>query len=457
MVELFIALVVAAAVVFLLLHQRERATKIKGVQASPSAPERIKLQPIIDSPQPVRSQPKPVLPPEQWLTDASSRRRLLCRTVAPEDLSLFQKNNSQAIEHTHLIALKPFLESIPNLLDSVRGGTVVQILGPPELLAGLKSGAYHTLQSGGHLGAVADSHSIVGNLRFGNPMNVASVTVPAAIFQVASAVTLQYYLHQMNDRLDALQKGIESLIQRQQNARYGKISAAKITCDDVRGVLRQGCLPHDPDVVKINDAITRINEACEESEKNIRDFYGTVSEVMDGKNMKRMSKLFHDASTDRLYDAQLLLFSISVRISLYDLKHEMELYLYPDRLAINIQNVENQIDDMKKVYEQVRNLYGLLDGFEGIVEEKSRWQKAANWSTLTTLGYNKNKQHFQEVTQPLREAVQQPFPKQDVNPPFIIECRMGISGDLEARYAMIAPEQSLPKQSARKRRGKFEA
>ncbi len=450
MVEFLIILVVVAVVVIFLLHRKNQPLRPGDAPSTLPVAKQENNQIAIHELQKASVQIKAVLPPEQWLEDKSSGQKFLCRTVNPEDLSLFQQNGSQVSEYVHPIAFNSFLQSIPNVVAAMRGGTVVQILGPPNLISGLKSGIYHTVESGGHLGSVANSNGqIVGNLRFGNPVNIRSFAVPAAIFQVASAVTLQYYLHQMNDKLVSIQQGIENLIQREQNDQYAKIMAAKTTCEEIRGILRSGHLPDSNDQNKINIANSQINEAYDKCRKSINDFDNQVLKDTNGEKITQMAGLLVDGSSDRLYDAQLTLASIAVRGELYHLEYEMGLYLYPERLEVNTQKLEKQIADMKTVYKQIQALYKRLDGLDDIVENKSRWQKIGNTIAFRNSDFKKKKKDYQVKTQGLRDTIQQSFPEQDINQPFLIECRMDDNGNIESRYAMIAVKQAPRRQQAK--------
>lgn len=70
--------------------------------------------------------------------------------------------------------------------------------------------------------------TIAGPLRFdGGPRQVRHVAAPAAVFQVAGALTLQHYLHTMSAQLEALQRGVQDVKDMLVRAQKGDLYTAQ--------------------------------------------------------------------------------------------------------------------------------------------------------------------------------------------------------------------------------------
>jgi hypothetical protein len=105
-----------------------------------------------------------------------------------------------------------WIHDVPAIATAVNSGRAVRIVGPDRLLQGLNSGAFTLPHDGtGFLGIVRDrgSGQVVGHLRF-EPVGWGNA-LAAAGFQAGSAITLQYYLYEINARLDRILHDVERL------------------------------------------------------------------------------------------------------------------------------------------------------------------------------------------------------------------------------------------------------
>ena len=114
----------------------------------------------------------------------------------------------------HEIDFDPALliAALPSIAAALEAGDAVRIVGSAELLDGLKSGALSFMPGpDGSYGTVVDTaHRIAGQVQFEPDSALIHTATAAAAFQLASAVTLQYYLHRIDTRLGE----IEGLIKR---------------------------------------------------------------------------------------------------------------------------------------------------------------------------------------------------------------------------------------------------
>ena len=108
--------------------------------------------------------------------------------------------------------------------------------------------------------------TIAGPLRFdGGPRNVRHVAAPAAIFQVAGALTLQHYLDTMSKQLEQLQKDVQDIKDMLVQAQEGNLYAAR------RFVVQQEQL-----IAEGTKVGTDLSSAIEGHLGNVRSVYSAV-------------------------------------------------------------------------------------------------------------------------------------------------------------------------------------
>jgi hypothetical protein len=129
------------------------------------------------------------------------------------------------------LAAGPILEGAAGLRRALQAGDIVRVLGPPEVLEGLNGGGLELIRSGpGNLGVVRDAATkdFAGQLRLGE-VEFSGVAAPAlAAFQVASAVTLQYYLARIDRQLGAISRDLEAVRSDTRDDRYGRIETREV-------------------------------------------------------------------------------------------------------------------------------------------------------------------------------------------------------------------------------------
>ena len=111
---------------------------------------------------------------------------------------------------------------------SLQSRQLIQIVGSPQVLSGLKNGSLSILRSGGQMtGTVVSTttHRIAGQLRFA-PAHTAGITGPLAVWQILNAVAGVRHLERIDAKLEALQRGIERLEIRSAARVYGQIFGA---------------------------------------------------------------------------------------------------------------------------------------------------------------------------------------------------------------------------------------
>lgn len=119
---------------------------------------------------------------------------------------------------------------------TLQAGGLLQIIGTPELMEGLQTGALeHMHIAGGAIsGTVLEQGSgqFAGQLRFVEA-SVAPIVAPVVLYQVFNAVAGIHQLEKINRRLDCLQRSVERICERMQAEDYGKLQAAIGDFDEI--------------------------------------------------------------------------------------------------------------------------------------------------------------------------------------------------------------------------------
>jgi hypothetical protein len=120
-----------------------------------------------------------------------------------------------------MIPIDAAAKLVPELLSALEGGQVMRVVGGP---------AGELMKSGRDTLAIARNAdgTIAGPLHFdGGPRNVRTVAAPAAVFQLAGALTLQHYLNTISKQLEALQEGVQDIKGMLVQAQEGELYAAQ--------------------------------------------------------------------------------------------------------------------------------------------------------------------------------------------------------------------------------------
>ena len=128
-----------------------------------------------------------------------------------------------------LIRLADQLVSTSSVLNSaLQSRQLLQVVGSPQVLAGLQDGSLSVMRSAGQMTGNAintSTHKLAGQLRFA-PANMGRIVGPLAVWQIINAAAGVTHLQKINAKLDALQREMERLTIRLQAKTYGQIVAA---------------------------------------------------------------------------------------------------------------------------------------------------------------------------------------------------------------------------------------
>jgi hypothetical protein len=216
------------------------------------------------------------------------------------------------------VDVEPLVAAMPSIGQALATGNVVRIVGPSNLLDGIRNGTFRYLEGAkGHFGTVIgkDGH-IVGQVQFHEPTAMMHTASALAAFQLASAVTLQYYLQ----RIDAHLEEITTLVKRHRRdaalavieraaAQVGRFAievqsgplsdAARRRLDDeeraVDLVARQERRPVDDVIAAIGALVAEVDElSLAEPRNRIRGTAESLRESVPGGLRSRTKQIIGD-------------------------------------------------------------------------------------------------------------------------------------------------------------------
>lgn len=332
-------------------------------------------------------------------------------------------------------------QMVPTIMGALSRGEVVRITGPQHLVDGLRAGTLRsTLTSTGPIGVVKGPDGrFVGHLRFDSASEAkvpATVAGPLLLFQAASVVTMQYYLHQITTRLMDIQSGIDDLKQALSAQTAGKIRAAASMVQDLEGFLAQGVPLNADDRSKLQLAEAGVREAHEQLRENLGGFGRKVNAAVDdddairpGVDKAMLKTLLTSTADDAARDALLAMEATVIRVRLMRLRAFAEMDASPERLEVVRENLERELEQLREAYDQLRPPFDRLNLRRQTVED--RWRTNAAVSELD---------QYRAKTRATRALIRTPprrvLPAAAQEQPWLVELRQGPKG-VESRYALL--------------------
>ncbi len=370
-------------------------------------------------------------------------RELLVEFVPSDVAQLADAKGVSRVSETHAgaNAFDALINSLPKAAALIESGMTMRVVGPPDALAGLQSGAFELITSGGrNLGQVRDVAS--GN--FGSHLEIGKGVTPAigalAVFQVMSVVTVQYYLHRIDHKLNEIQQGIDSLVRGQQSELLGKVKAAARLNEQVRRNLLDGIPPNEGDRHDLNHAEQLVLAAYGEAQSRVSGLLADVN-ALDIKRCKKRDfrQMWARAETEGLTDTNILIFAAFTR-------HQNNLLA----LAVEPQGDARRAENIYERTEEDRT--SMLDDLESIrsIYEKlgSQWKKEDfdrfHWEVEK---FAEEATAFRRRVKPIREIVETPEsrvlpPSPPLEVPFMAEISSGADGERQVVGAVLRHVQS---------------
>jgi hypothetical protein len=386
--------------------------------------------------------PVPAGPVEElsfWVSDPHApARELFIEFVPPDVAQLTAAKGISRLSETHAgaNAFDALINSLPKAAALIESGMVMRVVGPPDAVAGLESGALELVTSGGRrLGQVRD----VAGGNFGSHLEVANRHVTPAggalgVFLVMSVVTGQYYLHRIDQKLSQVQQGIDRLVRGQQSELLGKITAAARLNEQVRRNLLDGIVPNEGDRDDLNHAEQLILAAYGEAQCRVTDLHDAVN-FLDLESAKKgdLRQIWARGETEGLTDASILIFAAFTRHQ----NNLLALTVEPQGDLRRAQNIQERIE------EERNSMLGDLKNICSIYEQLGK-QRRDDFERFA-FGADKlgrEAKAFRRRTAPILEFVESPEaqvlpPPPPFELPFMAEVSRGADGRPQVVGALL--------------------
>lgn len=350
------------------------------------------------------------------------------------DPTLFARvDGPRASSGIPMIAANPALTGGVELMNALRSGGVVRVVGPQHLLAGLDRGSLELVHSvGGNLGTVRDATSkqIAGHLRFGDIQSANPVAPALAGFQLASALTLQYYLARIDRQLGLILDEVLGGRQDLRDERFGRIDTARRRCATVEKVLADTGDAGTQDRQRLELALNDLEQTYGALRSSVEAFCVQVEQLdLDTCRKAELEKLLEKAVGTPLADGQLLLFAAVVRHRI----HGLDAYLLsPDgerRVLIATEEMGRERQEMDALLLRARAAFAKLNVPKRHLDER--------WGVLG--GPEKELRRFVEAATPFSSALNERglLPAYLPDTPFVADLRLGENGAVEAEWAWL--------------------
>lgn len=308
---------------------------------------------------------------------------VLIHTAPTKDeiLSLLDAGSLEAAR-SHGGSVGPFLwdqvaGGAATLNASLQSGRLLQIVGDPSLLEGVKTGALKILRhstDGSLMSTVANAGSakFTGHVGFA-PASCAPIVAPLAAWQVLHAVAGVAQLRKINARLDSLQRGIERMSFRLQAKTLGEISAAVATLEELNEQLKiTGTFSQDM-VIRLALADRDIQAAFSEQQLLVERFTQDGERILrDSRSKQRavqINALLKEEAPQFLIDAKILMAAsrASVLSGQAWLRHDLE--HNPRNTGNRLRGLKEEMDELHRLIDPLTTISELDSHAKACIEE----------------------------------------------------------------------------------------
>ena len=332
------------------------------------------------------------------------------------------------------IAVGEILKAVPDLFDAVQGGKIMRLISDP-------AGPLTKAKAGGVLGSARGDKGIIQNLRFkGNPENVRIVAAPAAVFQIASAVTLQYYLNTITEQLESLQRGIGDVKEWLRGNELAEVETAEQSCSDIAAHMSAGTPLHAADLVKLNDAHNvgrrRFAAARARLETLARQIDQAVTENGDIGDRRALKDALKAAADDGVRDYEVLIHAAVLTVQALALIAAHDATEGHARFKTTEDRALRDIETMRKTLAELMPCLNKLNIRKSAIEREYTWSPLKwGWEPYREL------ERFRAATKELRRHLRQPaetlLPALAAAQPWVIEARLAADGSIETRVQQL--------------------
>jgi len=233
---------------------------------------------------------------------------------------------------------------------AIQSGQLLQIIGSPQIAAGLQTGSLTIMRSAGQMTGTVVSNAtqkIAGQLRFG-PANITEIVGPLAVWQILNAVASVQHLQRIDTKLESIQRGIDRLTFRIQAKTYGQLMSAVATLEEIsKQHTVTGTFSQDM-IIKLALAERDIRSALVEQQLLMQRFGNIKDQILRKTNGKlgafKANQILKEETDEFLVDAKLLTaaFRASILASEAWIRHDLE--HNPRHVSMRLHDLNKEMD-----------------------------------------------------------------------------------------------------------------
>jgi hypothetical protein len=264
--------------------------------------------------------------------------------------------------------------------SGLQAGQVFQMIGTSHLIEGLRAGTHVLMQTAeGTLGTVASSSTgqIAGQLRFA-PASIAPILAPMVAWQVLHAIAGTYQLQEINKRLDAMQRKLETLQGRNEASVLGEVLWAVQTLDDIRaerantGTFTPVMDTRLAHVEKTIGSILQRNRALLEL---FRTKASSVHRLGGTQGAVSASALLLEEGSQAVHDMELLMGLIAADMRVEECRLYSTMEGNPKDVQRRLDRVTKKLGEYQEVMDELPSVEGLERHAKACVEEMRWWER----------------------------------------------------------------------------------
>lgn len=264
--------------------------------------------------------------------------------------------------------------------SGLQTGQIFQVIGTPHLVEGLRAGTHVLVQTPeGLIGTVrlASTPQFAGQLRFA-PASMAPVLAPVLAWQVLHAIAGTTQLRKINNRLDVMQRNLETLQARQEAAVLGRVRWAVNTLDDILAErANTGTFTPEMDT-RLADVDKTIGPMVERNRVLVDSFRTKAATVhrLGGKTgAVSASALLKEEGPQAVHDMRLLMGLVAADMRVQEARLYRTMECNPKDVQRRLHRVTEKVGEYREALDNLPSVEGLERHAKVCVEEMGWWQR----------------------------------------------------------------------------------
>ena len=263
----------------------------------------------------------------------------------------------------------------------VQAGQLFRVVGPPDLVGKIASGAYQMMQtSTGSLGSVtaAGGGKIVGQLRFASGAASLPVLAPIVAYQLLHAIVGTQQLNQINQRLAKIEHTLQELHVRQEASVLGEIHYAINILDDVLSS-RMNTGIFSPDTISrlalAEKTILSILERNRLLVERFRDKASSIKSNSGKQGARSAAELLNSDGSQAVHDTQCLVGLIAADLKLEQALLFLAMQNNPADVGRRQERIRTKMQSHCKSVKQLPSVKEIERHAEACLKEMHWWEQ----------------------------------------------------------------------------------